>query len=130
LTREACALTVLSTVVSTIHSDLVVIDAGYKTLGRDPLIEKQHIPNFCWEGRPSYGAIQDRDDLWLGRMGAESAWLFYKSADSKKLKLGDRIQIVPNNATLVINLHRKIYGVRKGAVEVEIPIPGSGRDSV
>jgi D-serine deaminase-like pyridoxal phosphate-dependent protein len=128
LAREACALSVLSTVVSTTHSDLVVIDAGYKTLGSDPLIEKQHAPNFYWEGRPSYGDIQGRDDLWLGRMGAESAWLYYKSPDSKRLKLGDRIQIVPNNATLVINLHSKIYGVRKGVVEIEIPITGSGRD--
>lgn len=126
LSREACALSVLSTVVSTTHSDLVVIDAGYKTLGSDPLIEKQHTPDFYWEGRPSYGEVQGRNDLWLGRIGAESAWLFYKSPDSKKLKPGERIQIVPNNSTLVINLHRKIYGVRKGVVEIEIPIPGSG----
>jgi D-serine deaminase-like pyridoxal phosphate-dependent protein len=123
VSREACALSVLTTVMSTSHDDLVVIDAGYKTLGKDPLIERQNQTNFYWQGRPSYGSIQGRNDLWLGRMGAESAWLFYKSPNSQKLKLGDRIQIVPNNATLVVNLHNKIYGVRKGVVELEIHAP-------
>jgi len=45
----------------------------------------------------------------------------------KKLTLGERLEIVPNNATLVINIHDRIYGVRNGAVEEEIPVTGRGR---
>jgi len=44
-----------------------------------------------------------------------------------KLTLGERLEIVPNNATLVINIHDRIYGVRTGAVEEEIPVTGRGR---
>ncbi len=35
----------------------------------------------------------------------------------KRLRLGDRLEIVPNNATLVISVQERIYGVRNGQVE-------------
>jgi len=41
----------------------------------------------------------------------------------KKLNLGERLEIVPNNATLVVNIHDRIYGVRNGMVEEIIPVP-------
>ena len=41
--------------------------------------------------------------------------------------MGERLEIVPNNATLVINIHDRIYGVRNGAVEEIIPVTGRGR---
>jgi len=45
----------------------------------------------------------------------------------KKLSLGERLEIVPNNATLVINIHGQVYGVRDGVVERVIPVTGRGR---
>ena len=36
-----------------------------------------------------------------------------KEGVKKDLKLGDRLEIVPNNATMVINIHEKIYGGEK-----------------
>jgi len=128
-TRAACALTVLTTVVSTSHPGHVIIDAGYKTFGKDSLIEWRDNPGFFWNGYPSFGSVQGRPDLWLGKLGAESGWLFYKEPDSKRLYLGDRLEIVPNNATLVMNIHDEIYGVREGAIEKEIPVTGRGRGS-
>jgi D-serine deaminase-like pyridoxal phosphate-dependent protein len=47
-------------------------------------------------------------------------------APGKKLKLGERLEIVPNNATLVINIHDQVYGVRNSAVEEVIPVTGRG----
>lgn len=125
-TREACAVTVLATVMSASHPDWVVIDAGYKTFGSDPLFEHRDSPDFWWQGRLSYGSIQGRPDLWFGRISAETSCLYYMEP-GKKLKLGERLEIVPNNATLVINIHDQIYGVRKGAVEEIIPVTGRGR---
>jgi D-serine deaminase-like pyridoxal phosphate-dependent protein len=126
-TREACAVTVLTTIMSTSHSDYVVIDAGYKTFGADPLIEFRDAPGFFWNGRPSYGSVQGRPDLWFGRISAETSVLYYTDPKKKKLSLGERLEIVPNNATLVINIHDQIYGVRNGAVEKVIPVTGRGR---
>ena len=125
-TREACAVTVLTTVMSTSHEDFAVIDAGYKTFGSDSLFEHQGSPDFWWQGKLSYGSVQGRSDLWFGRIAAESGGIYYMKP-GKKLKLGERLEIVPNNATLVINIHDRIYGVRNGAVEEEIPVTGRGR---
>ncbi|MBU2534850.1 MAG: alanine racemase [Chloroflexota bacterium] len=125
-TREACAVTVLTTVISTSHSDWAVIDAGYKTFGSDSLFEYRDSPDFWWQGRLSYGSVQGRPDLWFGRMSAEIGFLYYMKP-GKKLNLGERLEIVPNNATLTINIHDQIYGVRNGVVEEVIPVTGRGR---
>lgn len=47
-------------------------------------------------------------------------------APNKKLSLGERLEIVPNNATLVISMHDQLYGVRNGVVERVFPITGRG----
>lgn len=125
-TRDACAVTVLTSVMSTSRSHMAIIDAGYKTFGKDSLIESREKPGFFWEGMPSFGSIQGHTDLWLGGIAAESGFVYYQDPN-KKLRLGDRLEIVPNNATLVINIHDRLYGVRNGSVEMEIPIAGRGR---
>ena len=124
--REACAVTVLTTVMSTSHPDWAIIDAGYKTFGADSLIAYRDTPGFFWEGKPGFGSVQGRPDLWLGRLSAETSCLYYTEPE-KKLSLGERLEIVPNNATLVVNIHDRIYGVRNGVVEKVIPVTGRGR---
>jgi D-serine deaminase-like pyridoxal phosphate-dependent protein len=124
--REACAVTVLTTVMSTSHSDWAMIDAGYKTFGAESIIGKRETPGFFWNGMPSYGSVQGRPDLWLGRLSAETSSLYYRDP-ARKLSLGERLEIVPNNATLVINIHDRIYGVRNGVAEEVIPVTGRGR---
>jgi len=125
-TRETCAITVLTTVMSTTHSEWAMIDAGYKTFGADPLIGRQETPGFFWNGKPSFGSIQGRSDLWLGSLSAETGHVFYMDTE-KKLSLGERLEIVPNNATLVVNIHGQIYGVRNGEVERIMIVTGRGR---
>ena len=125
-TREACSVTVLTTVLSTAHDDYAMIDAGYKTFGSDSLFDQRDSPDFWWQDRLSYGSVQGRSDLWFGRLSAETGGIYYMKP-GKKLTLGERLEIVPNNATLVINIHDRIYGVRNGAVEEEIPVTGRGR---
>ena len=125
-TREACAVTVLTTVLSAVRDDYAIIDAGYKTFGSDSLFDHRDKPDFWWQDKLSYGSVQGRPDLWFGRLSAETGCVYYiKPGD--KLTLGERLEIVPNNATLVINIHDRIYGVRNGAVEEEIPVTGRGR---
>jgi len=127
-TRDRCALTLLTTVVSTSHPTYVVIDAGFKALGGESIIGRRDTPGFFWNGMPSFGSIQGRDDLWLGRVGAESGWVYYKE-DARKLTLGERLEIAPNSASLILNIHDKAYGVRNGVIEREFSITGRGRGS-
>jgi len=124
--KEACAVTVLTTVMSTSHPDWAMVDAGYKTFGSESIIGRRDAPDFFWNGMPSFGAVQSRPDLWVGRLSAETSNLYYKDPQ-KKVSLGERLEIIPNNATLVINIHEQIYGVRNGEVEQVIQITGRGR---
>ncbi len=127
-TEDSCALTVLAAVMSTSHSGHAVVDAGSKTFGADPLFAFQDRPDFLWEGKPSYGKIRGRPDLWVGAVAAESARVFYRD-QTKKLALGQRLEIIPTNPFIVTNMHDQVYGVRNGEVEKIIPMTGRGRGS-
>jgi D-serine deaminase-like pyridoxal phosphate-dependent protein len=126
-TREACAAALVCTVISAADPRYVIIDAGYKTFGADALIQYRDNPDFFWQGKPSYGSVQGRPDLWLGRISAETACLTYMKQEThagKRLRIGDRLEIIPNNATLVINMQEKIYGTRDGVVERVFAVAG------
>jgi len=125
-TLEGCAVTVLTTAVSTSHNDWAIIDAGYKTLGRDPLIGNQDKPGFSWSGMARMGVIKGRPDLFLGVLAAESGFIYYTDQE-KKMNLGERMEVIPNNVTEVINIHEQMYGVRNGKLEVVIPVTGRGK---
>lgn len=128
MTEDRCALTVLTTVISTSHAEHAVIDAGFKTFSTDSLAAYREKPGIFWNDKPSFGSVKGRTDLWLGRLSAETGIVYYKGTD-EKLNLGERIEIIPNNAILVINLHDQIYGVRNGIIEVAIPVTGRGLGS-
>lgn len=125
--EESCAVTVLTTVISTAHLDHFVIDAGYKTFGADSLIAYRNEPGFFWKEKHSYGSIKGRTDLWFGQLSAETACIYYldHNVDPKKrLKLGKWIEIIPNNSALVINLQTQIYGIRNGLVTEVFSVKG------
>ncbi len=129
--REACAAAILCTVMSAVDPRYVVIDAGYKTFGADSLIQYRDMPDFFWQERPSYGSVQGRPDLWVGRLSAETAGVQYmeKHVDpQRRLRLGDRLEIVPNNATLAISMQENLYGVRRGVVERIFQVAGRGQN--
>ncbi len=124
---EACAAAVLCSVMSAVDPHHVIIDAGYKIFGADSLIQYRDQPGFFRDGRPSYGSVRDRSDLWLGRLSAETGDLRYTAPETpreKRLRIGDRLEIIPNNATLAISTQEKMYGVRNGVVERIFAIAG------
>lgn len=120
-TTDSCALTVLTTVMSTSHPDYAMIDAGYKTLSARTLD-----PMKTWKGVPNYGSIRGRPDLWLGFPSAETSIVYYTNPKKRNLNLGERLEIVPASHIAIVNLHDQLYGVRKGSVERVIPVTGRG----
>jgi D-serine deaminase-like pyridoxal phosphate-dependent protein len=126
LTEDQCALTIIASVMSTSHPGHAVIDVGQKTMGADSLISFRDRPGFFWQNMPSYGAIRGRPDLYLGALHAEVSRVFYRDP-AKKLKLGERLEIIPNNPFIIINTQEKLYGVRRGRVETIIPVTGRGK---
>jgi len=132
--REACAAAVLCAVMSAADPRYVVIDAGSKTFGADSLIQYRDLPGFFWQGKPSFGSVQGRPDLWLGKISAEVGVLQYMDPaidPGKRLRIGDRVEIVPNSATLAISMQERIYGIRRGMVERIFTVAGrDGRKPV
>ncbi len=126
VTRDSCAATMLTTVISTSHPEMAIIDAGYKTFGADYLIGAVQEPDYFWNGLPSFGSVQGRTDLRAGFLCAETGMIYYMGPN-RKLTLGERLEIVPNNATLVISMHDRLYGVRNGTVEKVFTVNGRGR---
>jgi len=129
--KENCALSMLVTVMSTAHPDWSIIDAGYKAFSPDYLLRAMAEPDSFWDykGRPlpSFGLVKERPDLRAAVMSAESAQVFYMDPTKPKLRIGDRLEIVPNNSTCAINIHDKIYGIRKGVLERVFLVTGRGR---
>jgi D-serine deaminase-like pyridoxal phosphate-dependent protein len=128
---ENCALSLLVTVMSTTHPDWFMIDAGYKTFSPDYLLGAMSEPGYFWNYKgiplPSFGLVKGRTDLRAATLSAESAHIYYMNYAKPKLHIGDRLEIIPNNSTCVINIHDRLYGVRNGILERVIPVTCRGR---
>jgi D-serine deaminase-like pyridoxal phosphate-dependent protein len=115
---DDCALTVLATVVSTAVKGQVVVDAGTKALGREPLRA---------EG-DGYGALIDHPEVTVARMSEEHG-ILDTSKSSWRPRLGEQVRIVPNHVCIVVHLFDEIIGVRGDAVETRWPVAARGRGS-
>ena len=113
---DDCALTVLATVISTSVKGQVVVDAGTKSLGREPLPADG-------EG---YGALLDHPEVVVSRMSEEHGVLDI-SRSTFRPRLGDQVRIVPNHVCIVVHLFDEIIGVRGHAVETRWPVAARGR---
>ena len=126
VTVEQCALSILAGVMSTSHPGHAMLDCGLKTFGGDPLRQFSDRPDYLWDNKPSYGLIKGRPDLWLGSLSGEVSAVFYRDP-AKRVSLGERLEVIPNNPYPVINAQDKLYGVRKGKVEKLITVTGRGK---
>lgn len=126
MTEEQCSLSVLATVIGVYDCPRrAIIDAGGKTFTPDVLFHLRNEPGHLYEGKPRYGSIQGRPDLWFGRLPAENGILYFTDP-AKNVGLGDRLEIIPNNASMVVAIHDELYGVRSGKVENVLKITGRG----
>lgn len=116
---DDCALTVAATVISTAVPGQVVVDAGAKSLGREPMRGSEG------EG---FGALLDRPELVVSRMSEEHGIIDLAGSDWKP-KVGDRVRIVPNHVCIVVHLFDEVYGVRGDIVETSWPVAARGRGS-
>jgi D-serine deaminase-like pyridoxal phosphate-dependent protein len=114
---DDCALTVLATVVSTAVPGQAVIDAGTKSIGREPMRGVEG------EG---FGALLDRPDVVVARLSEEHGILDLSKTDWRPV-VGDRVRIVPNHVCIVVHLHDEIHGVRGDVVETSWPVSARGR---
>jgi D-serine deaminase-like pyridoxal phosphate-dependent protein len=114
-TYTDCAATVMSTVVSTNVHGRAIIDAGSKMLSGDTLLSGE---------RKHFGFVQGHPDLILDDLSEEHGHLLL-GADLR-LRVGDRLRVVPNHICPCINLQDRVYLVSGEQVVAEWKVAGRG----
>lgn len=117
---DDCALTVLATVVSTAVPGQVVVDAGSKALGREPL------RGSATASSDGFACLADDPSVVVTGMSEEHGILELGSA-AWRPRVGDRVRLVPNHVCICVHLADVVYGVRDGAPVSSWPVAARGR---
>lgn len=105
------ALTILTTVTSRPTPERVITDAGFKTLS----------------------AREEADPILLGQPGVEFVYLsaehgvWRRGADSPEIRIGDRLEIIPDYHDTTTFRHDAFVGMRGDVVEAIIPLAARGK---
>lgn len=120
-TEEECALSVLASVISHPREDLYICDAGAKCLGLD---QGAH-GNGSVKG---FGIVKGHPELTVYSLSEEVGKLHVEGTSN--IKVGDKIQIIPNHACSAANLTRYYIGVRGDAAQrlIEVDIRGNSTE--
>ena len=116
---DDCAFTVLATVISTAVPGQAVIDAGTKSLGREP------VRGAAGEG---FGVLLDRREVTVSRMSEEHGILDI-SRSAWKPHVGERVRVIPNHVCISVHLNDMVHGVRGETVETQWAVAARGRES-
>ncbi len=129
---DACAFTVLATVVSTSVDGQAVIDAGSKALGREPM-DHTRVDAAGGDGAPpaggrtdGFGALLDRPEAVVTRMSEEHGVVDLSRTDWRPA-VGDTVRVVPNHACIAVHTNDVVYGVRDDVVETRWAVAARGR---
>jgi D-serine deaminase-like pyridoxal phosphate-dependent protein len=110
-----CALTVLATVVSTPEAGRAVLDAGGKALAADLAPESS-----------GHGMLKEDNAAVLVKLNEEHGFLDLSQA-SVKLRVGDKVQVIPNHSCVVANLFDEMVAVRGGEMVERWPVAARGK---
>ena len=109
---DACALTILATVISTRVTQRAIVDAGSKSVTSDPHPDGGH------------GVVVGVGGT-LVALNEEHGYIDLEPATTSP-QIGQRVRIIPNHACTCVNLHDALLGVRSGRVESVIPVAARG----
>ena len=105
------ALTILTTVTSRPTPTRVITDAGFKTLSARE------------EGQP---ILLDRPGVELDYLSAEHG-VWRRGPESGEIRIGDRLEIIPDYHDTTTFRHDAFVGLRDGVVEAVIPLLARGK---
>ncbi|MFB3882773.1 MAG: alanine racemase [Armatimonadota bacterium] len=112
---EDCALTVLATVVSTPEPGRAVLDAGSKSLASDL------VPTL-----PGHGMLKEDNAAVITRVNEEHGFLDLAQSQLK-LRVGDKVEVIPNHCCTAVNLYDEMLAVKDGEVAETWRIAGRGK---
>lgn len=112
---EDCALKIRTTVVSMPKDGLATVDAGSKSLAADT------------KPGQGYGRIDGYPEIELYKLNEEHGYLRYDSGKIT-LKIGQQLDIIPNHACVIGNLHDCYFGFRGGKFDRIIRVDARGKN--
>jgi D-serine deaminase-like pyridoxal phosphate-dependent protein len=111
-----CAVSVITSVVSTSVAGRAIIDGGSKTFSGDRLLSGD---------KQGFGHVVEDPAIYFEAMSEEHGHLDVGKACTR-LKVGDRLRIVPNHVCACINMHDTIYGIQGDNVVAEYRVAARG----
>lgn len=99
-----CALTVLATVVSVSGDGRAIVDAGTKSLMSEPAPQS-----------PGFGMLKEDNAVLVVKTNEEHGFLDLTPSDLK-LRVGDKVEIIPNHCCTVTNLFDTLHIVQDGEI--------------
>jgi D-serine deaminase-like pyridoxal phosphate-dependent protein len=115
--EERCAASVLATVISVPVPERAIIDTGSKSLCSDGILG---------DYSKGFGLIKGRHDLTIAKLNEEHGIIKSRN-NAVNLKIGDRLEVIPNHICVVANNFEKMY-IKKGSNIIdEFPIAGRGK---
>ncbi|HYE83310.1 MAG TPA: D-TA family PLP-dependent enzyme [Clostridia bacterium] len=115
--RNAAAI--LTTVISKPTDERVITDVGAKGITTQTRSKG-------FSATKGLGLIKGWDDVYIFAVYDEHA-IIYNKAFRDTVKVGDKVEIIPNHICPVVNLHEIAYLVSDGKVIEEIPIDCRGK---
>jgi len=119
--RESdCALSVYATIISHPSEDLFICDAGSKCLGLD-------LGGHGNTAIKGYGYVKGHPELTVSGLSEEVGKLRVDGPTT--LRIGDKIEIIPNHSCFVANLTSYLVGCRGDKVERLIKVDMRGNST-
>lgn len=121
-TLDTCAMFIAATVVSRPAPDRVILDSGAKTLALDGARG--------FTAAPGHGLVILPDGtpdptLLIERLNEEHATV--KATAPTRLKIGDRVRVLPNHSCAVTNLMNELVFVDDDMVSSRVTVAARGR---
>jgi D-serine deaminase-like pyridoxal phosphate-dependent protein len=113
---ENCAARVVATVVSDAIPGQVVIDAGSKSLTRDPSSDPH----------AGFGYVVEYPEARIFKLSEEHGQIDV-SACATRPRLGERVTVIPNHVCPCVNLHDSIWWLEENEAPREIRVDARGK---
>jgi D-serine deaminase-like pyridoxal phosphate-dependent protein len=115
-TLADCAARVVATVISNAVPGQVVVDAGSKTLTKDP----SAIPE------SGYGHVVEYPQARVKKLTEEHAQIDLRECDSRP-NVGERLTIIPNHICPCVNLQESVWWMEPGEPPRELRVDARGK---
>jgi len=114
---DRCALTVQATIIAHPSENCFMMDAGSKCFGLD---QGAHSASLV----KGYGIVKEHPELLVEGLSEEVGKI--RATSPTNLKVGDKIEVIPNHVCAAVNMSSFLFGHRHGIVDKVIDIEARG----